>query len=59
MEEIWKDIVGYENACAIHSLPGLFDGLQDIVKEIGAKQPLTIRLKHDTIYIAYLGNTRR
>lgn len=30
----------YQNGkgeCAIHSLPGLFDGLQDIAKEIGIK----------------------
>ena len=26
-----------EGECAIHSLPGLFDGLQDITKEIGIK----------------------
>lgn len=26
-----------EGECAIHSLPGLFDGLQDIAKEIGIK----------------------
>lgn len=26
-----------EGECAIHSLPALFDGLQDIAKEIGIK----------------------
>lgn len=26
-----------EGECAIHSLPGLFEGLQDIAKEIGIK----------------------
>ena len=26
-----------EGECAIHSLPGIFDGLQDICKEIGIK----------------------
>ena len=26
-----------EGECVIHSLPGLFEGLQDIAKEIGAK----------------------
>lgn len=26
-----------EGECAVHSLPNLFDGLQDIAKEIGIK----------------------
>lgn len=33
----WYTYPNGEGECAIHSLPGLFDGLQDICKEIGIK----------------------
>lgn len=33
----WCQYLSGNEECAIHSLPGLFEGLQDIAKEIGIK----------------------
>ena len=33
----WNQYTNGEGECAIHSLPGLFDGLQDVCKEISIK----------------------
>ena len=33
----WNQYTNGEGECAIHSLPGLFDSLQDVCKEISIK----------------------
>ena len=37
----WRQYINGEGECAIHSLPGLFDSLQDIAKETDISESLT------------------
>ena len=36
----WRQYINGEGECAIHSLPGLFDSLQDIAKETDISESL-------------------